>query len=78
MPHDDLAARTASAVTSYEHELARYERLRSVHGPAVPDGTTIAGRQLARILTDLRFNERPTRSWPLPDALRDTVEWPGP
>ncbi|GGR62541.1 hypothetical protein [Streptomyces roseolus] len=78
LPHDDLAARTASAVAFYEHELARHERLRSLHGPTVPDGTAIAGPRLARLLTDLRFDERPTRSWPLPDALRDAAEWPGP
>ncbi|NML52639.1 hypothetical protein HHL19_17520 [Streptomyces sp. R302] len=80
LPHDRLAAGTASAVSLYEHELARFERLRAVHGSTVPDGTAIAGPQLARLLTDLRFNEQPTWAWPLaaaPDALRDAPEWPG-
>lgn len=78
LPHDRLAAGTASAVSLYAHELARFERLRALHGPTVPDGTAFAGPQLARRLAALRVDEQPTWAWPLPDALRDAAEWPGP
>ncbi|MFH8253462.1 hypothetical protein [Streptomyces roseolus] len=78
LPHDRLAAGTASAVSSYAHELARYERLRSVHGPTVPDGAAVAGPRLAGLLADLRFDEQPTWAWPLPDALGDAADWPDP
>ncbi|MFE1443493.1 hypothetical protein [Streptomyces sp. NPDC058739] len=64
--HDDLAARTSEAVGFCEDELARFAELRAVHGPTVPDGTAIAGPQLARVLQSLTTTERPTWSWPLP------------
>ncbi|MFF5503375.1 hypothetical protein [Streptomyces roseolus] len=78
LPHDLLAAGTESAVSFYAGELARHARLRSVHGPTVPDGAAVAGPRLARLLTDMRFDRQPTWAWPLPNALRDAADWPDP
>ncbi|MFF9342596.1 hypothetical protein ACF1CG_22975 [Streptomyces sp. NPDC014773] len=66
LPGDDLAARTKDAVDLYEDELDRFARLRALHGPTVPDGTALAGPELARRLEELRTMERPTWAWPLP------------
>ncbi|MER5297469.1 hypothetical protein ABT382_36485 [Streptomyces pharetrae] len=66
VPRDDLAARVHDAVRLYENELARFARLRAVHGPTVPDGAATAGPQLVRLLHDLNTVEQPTWAWPLP------------
>jgi hypothetical protein len=66
LPRDDLAARTEEAVGFYEDELARFAELRAVHGPAVPNGATTAGPQLARLLHDLNTAQQRTWAWPLP------------
>ncbi|MFB6838543.1 hypothetical protein [Streptomyces sp. NPDC056361] len=71
-PRDDLDARTREAVSLYEHELARFTELRTVHGPTVPDGTATAGPQLARLLHDLNTAGQPTWAWPLPGG---EAEW---
>ncbi|MFD0369629.1 hypothetical protein [Streptomyces sp. NPDC127114] len=86
VPRDVLAERTDEAVASYEGELARFARLRAVHGPTVPDGADTAGPQLARLLHDLNTVAQPTWAWPLPggeDQWRRTArevtadrEWP--
>ncbi|MFD7974328.1 hypothetical protein [Streptomyces sp. NPDC059071] len=60
VPRDVLAERTDEAVASYEGELARFARLRAIHGPTVPDGADIAGPQLARLLHDLNTVAQPT------------------
>ncbi|MCX4984198.1 hypothetical protein [Streptomyces sp. NBC_00572] len=72
VPRDDLAARTDEAVGFYESELARFAELRAVHGPTVPDGTALAGPQLARLLHDLNTAEQRTWAWPLPGG---EAEW---
>ncbi|GGX90641.1 hypothetical protein [Streptomyces fructofermentans] len=87
LSHEDLAARTDEAADFYEGELARHARLRAVHGPTVPDGTTTAGPQLARLLGDLSRAEQPTWAWPLPGGedqwhriAREVTaggDWPG-
>ncbi|GAA5017110.1 hypothetical protein [Streptomyces siamensis] len=66
VPRDDLDVRIDDAVGSYERELARFAALRAVHGPAVPDGATIAGPQLARRLHGLDTAAQLTWAWPLP------------
>ncbi|NEC91069.1 hypothetical protein [Streptomyces sp. SID12501] len=63
---DDRDARVDEAVGFYEDELARFDRLRAVHGPTVPDGAATAGPQLVRRLHDLETAEQPTWAWPLP------------
>ncbi|MFJ4749190.1 hypothetical protein [Streptomyces albogriseolus] len=69
VPRDDLAARTHEAVTFYEGELARFTRLRAVHGPTVPDGAALAGPQLVRLFDDLSTVRLPTWAWPLPGGV---------
>ncbi|MFI5530134.1 hypothetical protein ACIA8O_16475 [Kitasatospora sp. NPDC051853] len=71
-PPDDRAARTEEAVTAYQDTLTRFANLRTLHGPAVPDGATPAGAELARRLHTLDTAERPTWSWPLPGG---TPRW---
>jgi hypothetical protein len=86
VPRDDLATRTEEAVGFYEDELARFAELRTIHGPAVPDGAATAGPQLVRLLHDLKTAEQPTWAWPLPGGeeqwrriareVTDSQNWP--
>ncbi|MEQ8146157.1 hypothetical protein [Streptomyces sp. OP7] len=66
VPRDDLTARIEDAVSYYVDEVARFSRLRAVHGPTVPDGAAATGPQLVRLLHDLNTAEQPTWFWPLP------------
>ncbi|CAM5599596.1 hypothetical protein GCM10010329_49950 [Streptomyces spiroverticillatus] len=71
MQSDDLAVRVEEEVSFYEDELARYAALRAVHGPTVPDGTGVAGPQLARLLSDLEARQQLTWARPLPGGVEE-------